>query len=434
MVSGDDQARGFDDHGASLEQPLSVEESTTIFPQFFINESSSEIDKGTIEEFHLVLQPWGYFNETRNFHVMAIGTSHVSNFSAQQVERYIELVRPDSVVLELDISRIPYLTSLHGIGKLLWYSYEYKGSDLTNSLLNWVPCGTFSDNESNQNSQQQTTLWQSVKSIPRSTISFVRCKGNQLRRPTWKSFKSTCKTIAIFARDKCSKVAGFTQNKHSSRLRRICSTARSRRRQRGYLGFEIGAEMEAAIRASNKHNVQRLVLADRTNLQTYRRFIRLVDINERQIDLIQKEARINRELFQELQNNIETNKALNKSEITVAAMETIKTNRRRVLDRYLRRKSMEIPEIYQALLSQRDSLIAAAIWKELENGAERVVVVVGLCHVPGIRRSLLHYSWRKIAQGHSDFKLWINNVEEGDKRTCLRHEVYSIGCVQNNRF
>ena len=143
-----------------------------------------------------------------------------------------------------------------------------------------------------------------------------------------------------------------------------------------------------------------------------------MDINERQIDLIQKEARINREMFQALQNNIETNKARDKSEITVAAVEAIKTNRRRVLDRYLRRKSMEIPEIYQALLSQRDSLIAAAIWKELENGAERVVVVVGLCHVPGIRRSLLHYSWRKIAQGHRDFKLWINNVE-GGKRTCL---------------
>ena len=386
MLSGDDRSGGLDEyHNDSLEQTSSVEESTTVFPQFFLNESSSEIDKGTIKEFDIeLLEPWEF--KTRHRYVMVIGTVHISNHSAQQVERYIELVRPDSVVIELDILRFPPhdipLSTLHGIDNLVWYSYEYEDKNLTSTLLYSIQLCNVTDHESNQNPlERQSSIWQSLKSIPRSTMSFVRCKYNKRRRPTWKSFKSSCKMIACYTRDKCRNLAVFTWNRIAIQVYNLLTRLR---------GFEH-VDMPAAIRASNKYNVSRLVLADRSSRQTIRSLLSLLGENERPFEILQKWGQINKELFQELRNITEIDEATKKSQIYAAARESLKTNPQ-ILHRYMERNAKEIPPIYQAIAGERDILLTKAILHELENGAKRVVVVVGLGHVPGITSRLHAYS------------------------------------------
>mmetsp|Transcript_13950 Transcript_13950/g.33741 ORF Transcript_13950/g.33741 Transcript_13950/m.33741 type:complete len:432 (-) Transcript_13950:1606-2901(-) len=323
-----------------------------------LDESSSAVDRATIEEFHIEYNVLGDFAKKSGY-AMVIGTSHISGASAKQVERYIERVRPDSVVVEIDLHRFPYqLETLTGIDEMICYVYKYEGSELKATELHAYNISEIcefnkinAERKKNQRKRDRVLQW--TKSLPRATLGFIRRRLSFLGKRLFYGHLS----------------------RHSRKLK-----------------LQEGIDMSTAILASNSHNVSRLVLADRTLKQTMWNYAELMANNEAfSWRIARSSERAHKKSLEILRSYIVQDGTLNETEVRIAAYEALKQNRT-LLESLQKREQEEAPEHHQAFIAERDELISNAIIDEIGNGANRVVAVVGLGHLLGIKSRLDPYN------------------------------------------
>ena len=155
-------------------------------------------------------------------------------------------------------------------------------------------------------------------------------------------------------------------------------------------GFKAGGEFQAAVDEGKKINA-RILLGDRdinVTLQRIARAITTTDIDKFN-DLSQKLVDIESNAGLDVQ----ALKSENQASLT-QFVENLKN--RELLNKVMAIVKENVPDVYNALIGERDEFMAAAID---QSNSERVVAVVGMAHMTGIENNLIekdHYQLVKL--------------------------------------
>jgi pheromone shutdown protein TraB len=154
-----------------------------------------------------------------------------------------------------------------------------------------------------------------------------------------------------------------------------------------------GGEFKAAIEAAKANGASRLVLGDQAFIKTIQRVAELVIKSGDPWGVFNRLNKINKEEMHPFRDKVKLNLRKTKAEhdnkdLRKAVGEALKTDAV-FRERLFKRLENEVPEVMQALLKDRDYIMAESIWREIEKGAQHVVGIVGLAHVPGIKNLLM---------------------------------------------
>ena len=271
--------------------------------------------------------------------VTLIGTAHLSEKSNKQVQRLIETLQPNAVMIEIDPSRLERL----GFNN-----------------VDEIKIATVTDSEDIE-----------LPIAPRKT------KGGGLMRFAQEA------SIGVF-----------------SQLARAVLTQIYKSLEND-MDQKAGGEFLQAVQSAESCTVcDTLILGDRNSITTISRVAelaidsgdfmgvlnRLQAVNQEEIDFL--EPRVRKELL--IQKGQEGNDdfELDKTELTTAIIETLKEDEM-YRTRLFARLEQDVPEFFQAFLKERDYLMSESILREFDRRPEEVktiVGVVGLAHVPGMER------------------------------------------------
>jgi len=269
--------------------------------------------------------------------VTLIGTAHLSEKSNNQVQRLIETLQPNAVMIEIDPSRLERL--------------GFSGPD--NIRVNKVT-----------NSEDIP-----VPMAPQGT-------NDGFLGMAQKAF-----------------VGAFSQ------IARILLTQMYKSMEK--MDQKAGGEFLRAVQSAENCTVcDTVILGDRNSVKTIQRvgelaiesgdFVgvlnRLQAVNKEEIDKLEPQVR--KELLRQKGQEGNDNYELDEVELTTAMMETLKEDSQ-FRTRLFSKLEQDVPEFTQAFLKERDFLMSESIRRELELRPEEVkavVGVVGLAHVPGMEK------------------------------------------------
>lgn len=270
--------------------------------------------------------------------VTLIGTAHLSEKSNQQVQRLIETLEPNAVMIEIDPSRLERL----GFNS----ADDIKVSRVTDSEDIKLPMA-----------QQKTK--------------------NGFMGMAQKAF------IGVF-----SQVArAFLTQMYKS--------------LENDMDQKAGGEFLQAVQsAENCANCDTVILGDRNSVTTIQRvaelaiesgdFIgvlnRLQGVNKE--EMAKMEPKVRKELLKQKGEEGNADYELNETELTTAIMEKLKEDKQ-FRTRLFSKLEQDVPEFTQAFLKERDYLMSESIRRELDRRPDEVktiVGVVGLAHVPGMEK------------------------------------------------
>ena len=272
--------------------------------------------------------------------VTLIGTAHLSQKSNNQVERLIESLQPNAVMIEIDPSRLERI----GFND----ESQIKVEVITNSEDIKVPM-----------SPQQ------------------KKSSNGLAGIAQKAFVGVFSQIAR---------AFLTQMYKSLE---------------NNLDQKAGGEFLTAIQsAENCTACNTLILGDRNSITTMQRVAELAiesgdflgvlskfnTVNNDQMDKLQPVVR--KELLKQKGQEDNDNYELDEAELTTAMMEKLKSDDT-FREQLFENLEQSVPEFTQAFLKERDYLMSESIRRELElrpNEIKTAVGVVGLGHIPGMEK------------------------------------------------
>jgi pheromone shutdown protein TraB len=274
--------------------------------------------------------------------ITLIGTAHLSRKSNEQVQRLIEEIEPNVVMVELDPSR------LHRIGIA---SVDDIQLQVANSEDIVLPKSYLDNDDGIPWFLRPVFVFQEVVSEAFSRIARALLTG--------------------MYKDMSDKM----NNKEGG-----------------------GGEFLVAIRAAeNCTACVKLVLGDRSSLKTIKRAAELAIKSGDPLGVLDRLQQANGEEMQQLEERVRkevvaekggNDVVVDESEIQIAMMETLKEDSQ-FRDRLFRKLEQEVPEFTQAFLKERDYIMAEAIRRELASpDVQRVVGVVGLAHVPGMQENL----------------------------------------------
>lgn len=285
----------------------------------------------------------------RNQTVTLVGTAHQSRLSQEQVQTVIQQEQPNVVLVELDPSRLPRIgiSSMQDIqvGRVVIAAETIlKQHDTKNDsfdLFDWWK-RNFLDN---------------FTEVVRTVMSSVLQDGRNERLASIKQKLDADELIS-------------------------------------------GGEFLVAIRAAEKCVFcDTVILGDRPIVTTIQRAAQLAwDSGDPfgVLSRLQSESTVALEelhnrVFRDLgidQNRVNDLTQDEKTRLDVALKESLK-NDSRVRERLFQQWEEKVPEFAQAFLQERDIIMGESIRVELERvDVERVVAIVGLGHVPGIRKAL----------------------------------------------
>lgn len=272
--------------------------------------------------------------------ITLIGTAHLSERSNDQVQRLIEALQPNAVMIEIDPSRLERL----GLADQSKINIEV----IVNSEDIELPLA-----------QQQK------KPI------------NGLVGLAQKAFVGVFSQIAR---------ASLTQMYKSLETN---------------VNSKAGGEFLRAIQSAEKCTAcDTLILGDRNSMTTIQRvaelaiesgdfwgvFGKLEGINKEEMDLL--EPKVRKELLQQKGQENNDEYELDEGELTMAMMEKLKEDDQ-FRTRLFANLEQSVPEFTQAFLKERDYLMSESIRWELDsrpNEIKTVVGVVGLGHIPGMEK------------------------------------------------
>lgn len=161
-----------------------------------------------------------------------------------------------------------------------------------------------------------------------------------------------------------------------------------------------GGEFLRAIQSAENCTVcDTVILGDRNSLVTIQRAAelaldsgdfmgvanRLQDVNK--VEMENLERKVRKELLQEKDDN---SFLLEESEVTAALMEKLKEDKQ-FRSRLFSKLERHVPEFTQAFLKERDYLMSESVLRELGRSEKikNIIGVVGLAHVPGMEKHFL---------------------------------------------
>lgn len=272
--------------------------------------------------------------------VTLIGTAHLSEKSNQQVQRLIETIQPNAVMIEIDPSRLERL----GFDS----TADIKVAKVTDSEDIELPV---------VHRKPKNGLMGIVQEILVGTFSQI---ARAFLTQMYKSLEN----------DMDQKAGGeFLQAVRSAENCEVCDT---------------------------------VILGDRNSVTTIQRvaelaiesgdFVgvlsRLQDVNKEEMDKLEKVVR--QDLLKQKGAENTDDFELDEVELTTAIMETLKEDKQ-FRTRLFSKLEQNVPEFTQAFLKERDYLMSESIRRELDRRPEEVktiVGVVGLAHVPGMEKHL----------------------------------------------
>lgn len=270
--------------------------------------------------------------------VTLIGTAHLSEKSSEQVQRLIEKLQPNAVMIEIDPSRLERL----GFDS----ADDIRVDKVTNSEDIELPMAP-------------------------------QKKPDGLAGMAQKAFVSVFSQIAR---------AFLTQMYKSLE---------------NDMDQKAGGEFLRAVQSAENCTVcDTVILGDRNSVTTIQRvaelaiesgdFIgvlnRLQGVNQEEMEKM--EPKVRKELLQRKGQEGNDDFELDEAELTTAMMETLKEDKQ-FRTRLFSKLEQDVPEFTQAFLKERDYLMSESIRRELDLRPEEVktvVGVVGLAHVPGMEK------------------------------------------------
>lgn len=150
-------------------------------------------------------------------------------------------------------------------------------------------------------------------------------------------------------------------------------------------GMRAGGEFAAAIEEAQRLQA-RIVLADIDSIQTLEEFLTRV-VQGNPFEFVWRYTTVMTDVLEDL---------VGTQDLTPELIDDLKvkiSNDPRIFARLER----DIPELYDSFIRLRDKHIAQAIQAEIESGARKVIVVVGLGHVKGVESNLMQQmpQWQK---------------------------------------
>ena len=270
--------------------------------------------------------------------VTLIGTAHLSEKSNQQVQRLIESLQPNAVMIEIDPSRLERL----GFDR----ASDIKVTRVTDSEDIELPIAPLKTKDGFMGLAQK---------------AFVGVFSQAARVLLTQMYKS-------MENDMDQKAGGeFVQAVKSAESCDVCDTV--------ILGDRnsvktISRVAELAIESGDFMGVLN----------------RLQGVNKEEMDKLEPQVR--KELLRQKGQEGNDDFELDEVELTTAIMETLKEDRE-FRTRLFSKLESDVPEFTQAFLKERDYLMSESILRELNLRPEEVktvVGVVGLAHVPGMEK------------------------------------------------
>lgn len=270
--------------------------------------------------------------------VTLIGTAHLSEKSNDQVQRLIEALQPNAVMIEIDPSRLERL----GLAD----ESQIKIDIITNAEDIELPMA-----------QQKL--------------------NNGLMGMAQKAFVNVFSQLAR---------ASLTQMYKS---------------MENNMDQKAGGEFLRAVQSAENCTVcDTLILGDRNSIATIQRVAelaiesgdfwgvlsRLEGVNKEEMDKLQPKVR--KELLRQKGEEDNEDYELDEAELTTAMMETLKEDTE-FRTRLFANLEQNVPEFTQAFLKERDYLMSESIRRELDlrpSEIKTIIGVVGLAHVPGMEK------------------------------------------------
>jgi hypothetical protein len=261
-----------------------------------------------------------------NKEIIMIGTAHISEESAKLVRRTIKTVKPDVVMIELDPKRVGKIA---GENRTL----EEAGFD--------IPAGS-------------APLRVLADEKPKAKPGFVR-----------KALESLSATVGVWIQDAGGKLIGRVLSEFYKSVEK--------------LGFVAGGEFKAAVEEGRDIGA-RILLGDRDVDITLNRLATAVT-NSKQENfdrVVSKITALESAAGIELPNDAELSKGTLNSFI-----ESVK--QRDLLGQVMGAVKSDLPEVYAALIGERDIFMAEGL---ATSSGVNIVGVVGMAHMEGIENYL----------------------------------------------
>lgn len=268
--------------------------------------------------------------------VTLIGTAHLSEKSSDQVQRLIESLQPNAVMVEIDPSRL-----------------ERLGFDSTNDIqVDNVKCS--GDISVPMTAPRETGIFQKA---------FVGVFSQIARFLLTQMYKS-------MENDMDQKAGGeFLRALQSAQNCEACNTI--------ILGDRDSVQ-----------TIQRVAAMAIESGDFWGVLNRLQAVNQEELSKLEDTVR--EDLLAQKRQEGSKDSELDEVELTTAMMEALKEDKE-FRTRLFAKLEQEVPEFTQAFLKERDYIMSESIARELENRPEEVksvVGVVGLAHVPGMEEHL----------------------------------------------
>ena len=341
--------------------------------------------------------------------ITLIGTNHYFDHTARVVERCIAALQPEIAMLELDIDRFVDLmfdkniTQFGNIQELVYHTPDLERQATANPNYEFA---LVMENNKARNDDDDADIV-----LPSNIDSEVKENINRLFEQTRQQQKEERRTFARLKKFLKNRVGKVFSNRKSQkrkpqrslRLYRAKVTsfikngrARLGERWKRHLynsnalfyaliaelnNLEVCPEFIAAVEASTKYNVSRIVLMDQTNERTLERVL-----YHRQV--FGKNSTRRRSMKEKLK----LVGSLVDGSYFEPGFEALKGDREAVKE-YLESRNeidrRDDPAHFQATIVERDLLFAHTIMEELEaQEARNIVVVMGAAHLPGVEKLL----------------------------------------------
>mmetsp|Transcript_11340 Transcript_11340/g.24026 ORF Transcript_11340/g.24026 Transcript_11340/m.24026 type:complete len:371 (-) Transcript_11340:374-1486(-) len=304
----------------------------------FVETSSSTSSRGLSEDEEDQNTVVSISNPKTGQTVTLIGTAHLSENSNEQVQRLIETLQPNAVMIEIDPSRL-----------------ERLGFDSADD----IKVAKVTDSE-------DIELPMAPKNTDGGLVGMAQ-----------KAF------IGVFSQ---AARAFLTQMYKSLE---------------NDMDQKAGGEFLRAVESAENCDVcDTVILGDRNSVTTIQRVAelaiesgdflgvlnRLQGVNKEEMDKL--EPKVREELLKQKGQEGNDDYELDETELTTAMMETLKEDKS-FRTRLFSKLEQDVPEFTQAFLKERDYLMSESIRRELERRPDEVktvVGVVGLAHVPGMEK------------------------------------------------
>ena len=289
--------------------------------------------------------------------IIMIGTAHISEDSANLVKRTVRTIKPDLVMIELDLKRIGKFDG----------NNDYDKDKLREAGF-ILPVDD--DNNNNRDSKNALSSLSSSTSSTSSSLSSPPSSPSSSSSSVYNQQKKQVNGFRSIVSGWASKLGGLLLGKALGQFYNSIEK----------LGFNTGGEFKAAIEEGRLIG-SKILLGDRDVEVTLQRLAKAISLtsSESFTSLGDK--------IEVLQNSIgitDLDSIIDDKEVALSAIERMK--QRDTLNEILSVVKNEVPLVYSALIGERDEYMANSIANAKGNVA---LGVVGMAHLNGIEKYLI---------------------------------------------